>query len=337
MPRLAAASAMKKLLNAEEPECFSFTSGATESNNWVFSSISKLHKVGTVLISTIEHASISEPAAELTRLGFRVIEIPVDHQGLLQLDALDDALNDDTVLVSIVGANNETGVLQPLHKIGSIIRKKTPAALFHTDATQAVCKVTLDFKGDWQDIDLASFSAHKFHGPKGIGGLYIRPGVEIPPFLFGGGQEEGRRSGTTNTPGLAGLAAAVIDWNPISTESIAALRDQFEIELKNRFPEVQIHSADVRRLPNTSCFSLPGVVGEELAATLATQGVIVGTGAACSSGANQPPKTLLAMNVDYEVARAALRVSLNSSTNIEQITILLAHLEAALSKSFSLT
>src|ERR1700728_1239247 len=114
-PRFAAASAMKKLLNAEEPECFSFTSGATESNNWVFSSISKLHKVGTVLISTIEHASISEPAAELSRLGFRVIEIPVDHQGLLQLDALDDALNDYTVLVSIMAANIETGVLQPLH------------------------------------------------------------------------------------------------------------------------------------------------------------------------------------------------------------------------------
>jgi cysteine desulfurase len=331
-PRLAAASAMKKLLNAEEPECFSFTSGATESNNWVFSSISKLHKVGTVLISTIEHASISEPAAELSRLGFRVIEIPVDHQGLLQLDTLENALNDDTVLVSIMAGNNETGVLQPLHEIGSIIRKNTPAALFHTDATQVVCKVKLDLKGDWQDIDLASFSGHKFHGPKGIGGLYIRPGVEIPPFLLGGGQEEGRRSGTTNTPGLAGLAAAVIDWNPISTESIADLRDQFENELKSRFPEVQIHSAGVRRLPNTSCFSLPGVVGEELAATLATQGVIVGTGSACSSAAIQPPKTLLAMNVDYEVARAALRVSVNASTNIEQITILLAHLEAALSK-----
>jgi cysteine desulfurase len=335
-PRYAAAAAITKLLNAEEPDCFSFTSGATESNNWVFSSITKSYKTGTVLISTVEHASIFEPAAELARRGFKIIEIPVDRQGLLQLDALHESLAEETVLVSIIAANNETGVLQPLPEIGRIIRQRSPAAFFHTDATQAIGKVKVDLQRDWQDVDLLSFSAHKFHGPKGIGGLYIRPGIEILPLLLGGGQEEGRRSGTTNTPGLAGLAVAATEWNPTSTESIADLRDQFEIQLKTRFPDVQIHSAGAWRLPNTSCFSLPGAVGEELAATLAAQGVIVGTGSACSSGAIHPPKTLLAMNVDYEVARAALRVSLNVSTNIEQITRFLSHLEAIISKPLSL-
>jgi cysteine desulfurase len=330
-PRRAAAGAIAKLVNAEEPDCFSFTSGATESNNWIFSSITKSFKTGTVLISAVEHASVSEPAIELARRGFKVIEIPVDQRGLLHLDALHDALGEETVLVSIMAANNETGVLQPLPEIGSIIRKRSPAALFHTDATQAIGKVKVDLQGDWPDVDLASFSAHKFHGPKGIGGLYIRPGIELLPLLLGGGQEEGRRSGTLNTPGLAGLAVAATDWNPVSTESIANLRDQLELELKTHFPGAQIHSAGVRRLPNTSCFSLTGAVGEELAATLATQGIIVGTGSACASGAMRPPKTLLAMNVDYEVARAALRVSLSAATNIEQVREFLRQLADALS------
>jgi cysteine desulfurase len=180
-PRRSAAAAITKLLNAEEPECFSFTSGATEANNWIFSSIARIYKTGTVLISAIEHASIFEPAAELARRGFNVIEVPVDQQGLLQLDALSKALSAETVLVSIMAANNETGVLQPLREIGRIIQKRCPAALFHTDATQAIGKVKVDLQVDWQNVDLASFSAHKFHGPKGIGGLYIRSGVELPP------------------------------------------------------------------------------------------------------------------------------------------------------------
>ena len=336
-PRRGAANAMAKLLNAETPDCFSFTSGATESNNWTFAAVAKAYKTGSVVISAIEHPSVYEPAQELARLGFNVIEVPVDQHGVVRLDAFRAALGAETVLVSIMAANNETGVLQPLAEIGHIVRERSPAAIFHTDATQAIGKMKVDLQTDWSEVDLASFSAHKFHGPKGTGGIYIRPGIQIYPFLLGGGQEEGRRSGTTNTPSLAGLAIAATEWKHASMEAMANVRDEFEIGLKACFPEVQIHSAGVQRLSNTSCFSLPGVVGEELATALAAQGIIVGVGSACSSGALHPPKTLLAMSVDYAVARAALRVSLSTSTSSEQTAILLNHLADLLEKPPSLT
>jgi cysteine desulfurase len=226
---------MAKLLNAEEPECFTFTSGATESNNWVFSALRKGLKAGRILVSAIEHSSISEPAAALARCGFEVVEVPVDGRGV----------------VPIMAANNETGVLEPVAEIGRLIRKRCPAVLFHTDATQAVGKIPVDLQGEWQDVDLLSFSAHKFHGPKGIGGLYIRPGFKLEPMLLGGGQEHGLRSGTTNTPALAGLASAASEVRDLRIQEIRDLRDTFETRLLEL-----IHGEGGIRIP--WCLSVSG-------------------------------------------------------------------------------
>jgi cysteine desulfurase len=327
-PRRDAAAAMANLLNAEEPDCFTFTSGATESNNWVFSSFARGRKAGRVLVSAVEHASVSEPAAELARVGFEVVEVPVDAQGVVRLDTLRDALREDAALVSIMAANNETGVLEPVAEIGRLIRERCPAALFHTDATQAVGKIPVDLQGDWQDVDLLSFSAHKFHGPKGIGGLYIRPGFELEPMILGGGQERGLRSGTTNTPALAGLASAASEARDLKLQATRDLRDTFESRLEHELPEAVIHSRSVPRLPNTSYFSLPGMLGEELAGALATAGIIVGTGAACSAGAIQSSKTLRSMGVAHELAVGGLRVSLSRASTLQDLTDLIVQLKA---------
>ncbi|AKC83368.1 hypothetical protein IMCC26134_12325 [Verrucomicrobia bacterium IMCC26134] len=317
-PRHEAASAMARLLNAEEPNCFTFTSGATESNNWVFKSVAGGRKIGRVLVSSIEHASVSEPAAELARAGFEVVEVPVDAQGVVRLDALRDALREDTVLVSIMAANNETGVLEPVEEIGRLIHDLCPTALFHTDATQAIGKIPVDLQGEWQNVDLLSFSAHKFHGPKGIGGLYIRPGLELEPLLLGGGQEGGLRAGTSNTPALAGLAVAALS-REFHDESIRNLRDNLEIKLLEVIPGILIHSRDSERLPNTSYFSLPGTNAEELVDKLACAGFIVATGAACSSGSLKASQTLIAMDVSHELASSAIRVSISKQTTSNEI------------------
>ncbi|AMP07637.1 cysteine desulfurase family protein [Collimonas pratensis] len=321
-PREDAAAAMATLLNAEDPTCFIFTSGATESNNWLFAALEKNVLRGRVIVSAIEHPSISEPATAIEANGFEVLEVPVDDQGVIRLDLLEDMLTAETRLVSIMAANNETGVLQPISEIGRLVRRVCPSAVFHTDATQAVGKISIDLQENWSDVDMLSFSAHKFHGPKGVGGLYFRSGLELTPLLLGGGQEHGLRSGTTNTPGLAGLAAAARGVDLCAADKIASLRDQFEAHIKAALP-VSIHSSHASRLPNTSCFSIQGILGDELAQSLAGAGIIVGTGSACSSGATQPPKTLLAMGVNYQTANSSIRVSLSSETTFDELLIAL--------------
>jgi len=327
-PRRDAAAALAALLNAEEPDCFIFTSGATESNNWVFSSVVRPARSGSVVVSSIEHASVSEPAARLSHVGVDVRVVGVDQQGLVLLDALRDQLCEDTVLVSIMAANNETGVLQPVREVGQLIRERCPAAIFHTDATQAVGKVEIDLQGDWKDVDLLSFSGHKIHGPKGIGGLYLRQGLELAPMIVGGGQEQGRRSGTINTPGLAGLAMAAIEAREFQFSALGGLRDAFEELLLVAFPDAVIHSGGAPRLPNTSFCSLAGVHGEDLMERLSIGGIIVGVGAACSSGAMRPSKTLQSMGIPYDVALGGLRISCSRYSSLEDVATLVEALKA---------
>ncbi len=312
--RSHAAINMAQLLNAEGPECFVFTSGATESNNWVFNDLLTKKNRGRVIVSATEHASVFEPATVLRDYQFEVIEASVDRDGLVILDELAEILSNETLLVSIIAANNETGVLQPLEKVGTLVRERSPKALFHTDATQAIGKISVDLQGLWSDVDLLSFSAHKFHGPKGIGGLYIREALKLEPMLRGGGQERGLRSGTINTPALAGLAAALADIRHINQEGIRRQRDNFEKMLLDEFPDVVIHSRCAERLPNTSMFSFNDMIGEEVANMLAVDSIIVGTGSACSSGAGQPSRTMMAMGVPYNLADGSLRVSICADT-----------------------
>lgn len=318
-PRKGAAKALAKLLKAEGAECFVFTSGATESNNWVFWSFLQNHEVGSVLVSEIEHPSVSESAEAFAHNRISVLKIPVSKDGTVDLEALEAVVQADTLLVSVMAANNETGVIQPLKELGKIVRSKNPNAIIHTDAAQAVGKINIDLSGEWQDIDLLTFSAHKFHGPKGIGGLYVRPGIDIAPMLMGGGQEEGLRSGTTNTAALAGLEAAVEELNRCGIINMSELRNQFEAKLGRLFPGVKVHGAEAIRLSNTSCFSLPGVVADDLAMNLAARSIIVGTGSACASGTIEPSKTLIAMGTDYDTAKAALRISLGRFTAVDEI------------------
>lgn len=330
-PRQIAADVMAKLLNAEDSNCFVFTSGATESNNWVFHSIQQANNNGRLVISAIEHTSISEPAAFLARKGFEVVEIPVDSNGTVLLDSLDKHLSEDTLLVSVMLANNETGILEPLPEIGELIRKLSPKALFHTDATQAIGKIPIDLQNEMQEIDLLSFSSHKHHGPKGIGGLYIRPGVDLHPLLRGGGQESGLRAGTTNTPALAGLAAAITEVNYEDMRNIKVLRDSLELALLREIPSTIIHSKFCERLPNTSCVSFPGHIGDDIAIKLASNGIIVGIGSACSGGSLHPPKTLLAMGVEYSIASSSIRFSLSRFTKEQDIYLTVSTLKEILS------
>lgn len=318
-PRMAAAKALANLINAEGPETFVFTSGATESNNTIFAALANGKRSGTCIISAVEHPSVFEPAMLLTKRGFEVRVAPVDAQGMLCLDALTASLTKETVLISIIAANNETGVLQDMESICRVVRAKAPTAIVHTDATQAIGKLSIDLQAEWAEVDLLSFSGHKFHGPKGIGGLYVRPGILLSPLILGGGQEGGMRAGTINTPALAGLTRAVEQLAPEQNGPIQDLRDNLEKLLLATISGVIIHSSEAQRLPNTSCFSIPGVVGTELVDALARQGVYVGVGSACSSGSLHPPKTLIAMGVEHDIANAAIRCSLNHQTSLSDI------------------
>jgi len=323
-----AALAMMSLSGAEGANCFTFTSGATESNNWVFSETTRGRKPGRIIISAIEHASVSEPAAKLARAGFEVVEIPVNDQGLILLGALRAALYSKPILVSIMTANNETGVVQPIERIGLLVRMISPTTYFHTDATQSIGKLNVNLQSDWEDVDLLSFSAHKFHGPKGIGGLYIRQGIELEAMLLGGEQQRGLSSATMNTPALAGLASAAMEAHYPEIDEITNLRDSFEVNLLKEFPNAIIHSKSAPRLPNTSFFSLPGADAGRIAERLADSGIIVGIGAMCSSGAIRESKTLRAMGVPHHIARSSLQISLSRFSSSTQLDTLLDFLKS---------
>jgi len=320
-PLNLAVESLAFMLNAS-PDEFTLTSGATESNNWVLQSIAseRLRTTGSchILISAIEHPSIIETAEELskrdTRIG--VGYIPVDSNGVLDLDSLHRMIRPDTSLVSIMLANNESGVIQPVLEASKAVKNMNDRCLFHTDATQAIGKVPVDLQ-TLNAVDLLSLSSHKFYGPKGIGALFIRRRTNLESWMHGGSQQNGRRAGTENPALAAGLVKAIEfaqDNLHIHSKSIAVIRDDFETRITKTHPSIRIIGANALRLPNTSLVLLPDHEGEMIVHALLERGIATSTGSACANGSDRPSHVVTAMGIPYQLARNTLRFSLSCFT-----------------------
>ncbi|RME21358.1 MAG: cysteine desulfurase [Deltaproteobacteria bacterium] len=309
------------------PETLTFTGCATEANNMVLKGVvwSATARRGApsrpphVVVSAIEHPSILDVAAWLERSGqARVTRLPVDRQGRVSADTLAAALDDDTVLVSVMHVNNEVGTIQPLAELGAVCRDR--GVLFHSDACQGFLKETLDLST--LPVDLLTINAHKVHGPKGVGALYQRPGVELTPLLHGGGHESGRRSGTLNVAGIAGFGEAVVRYTADEVDRIGALRDLLVTRLSTRIPDLRIHSPPTGAVCNIVNLAVPGHSGKKLFMALDRRGIQVSSSSACHSTKLTPSHVLLAMGLDDRQADEALRVSLGRFTRPEDLDAL---------------
>lgn len=323
-----------KTLKTKEKEII-FTSGGTESDNMAFLGVAMANKrAGKHIITTeIEHAAIQAAAAFLEELGFEITKIPVDGKGIILLEELEQALRDDTILVSIMHVNNEVGAVQPLEEAARLTKEKSPKAYFHVDAIQSYGKYKIN--PTKIGIDLLSVSSHKIHGPKGVGFLYVNEKVKIKPIIMGGGQQSGMRSGTENVPGIAGMALAC----DMAYDSLEEKR-AYLYELKQKFcrelvklSDVKINGAyDETSAPHIISASFKGIRSEVLLHTLEDRGIYVSAGSACSSNKPAPSKTLLAMGVPKEELEATVRFSFSVHTTWEELEYTLAVLEEILPK-----
>lgn len=307
-------------LGASEPDEIVFTSCGSESDNWAIGGFREQNPGKCHIITTrVEHEAVRNLCEHLSEIGCEVTWLEVDNRGELDLDDLRKTLRRDTGIVSVMMANNETGVLFPIEDIGRIVRENSDA-LFHVDGVQAVGKIRINLKE--LPVDLFSVSGHKFHAPKGIGALYIRRGVELPPFIIGGGQERGRRSGTEAVPNIVALGRAselAREFN--GRDHIRKLRDRLEDEILSRFSSAQLNGTSDRskRLPNTSNISFAGFEGSEILAQLDAQGICVSTGSACNAESENVSAVLTAMKIPLEFARGSIRFSLGRYNTQEEI------------------
>lgn len=306
----AAREALAAAIGAVDAREIVFTSGATESNNLALQGAMDFYRTrgNHLVVSAIEHKAVLDTARALEARGARLTIIPVDREGLVDLAALAAAVTEETVVVSIMHANNEIGTLQPLHAIAAIAHER--GALFHTDATQSVGKVPVDVEA--AEVDLLSFSAHKLYGPKGVGALYVRrsgPRVRLTPLIWGGGHERGMRSGTLNVPGIVGFGAAAGLCAPQESARVAALRDRLEAALLARIDAIHVNGSRVHRLPGNLNVAFECVEGESLQLAL-ERDVAVSTGSACTSATLAPSHVLRAIGLSDDVANASLRFGL---------------------------
>ena len=305
-----------KLINADANEIV-FTGSGTESDNLAIKGIAYKHGKGHIITSRIEHPAVLETCKYLEKKGFDVTYLPVDKYGLVDPEKVEEAIRDDTILITIMHANNEIGTIEPIEEIGKIAKKH--AIPFHTDAVQSVGKIDVDVKK--LNVDLLSMSSHKIYGPKGVGALFIKHGIKIEPILHGGGHEYGLRSSTENVAGIVGFAKACeLAKKRLheDAEKTRKLRDKIIKEVL-KIEESYLTGHPEKRLPNNASFYFKGIEGESLILMLDAKGIATSTGSACSSKKLQASHVLLAIGVKPEDAHGSLRVTLGRENNEEEI------------------
>ena len=310
----AARGKVADIIGAKKEEIY-FTGGGSESDNWALKATAEAYgsKGKHIITSKIEHHAILHTAQWLEKNGYEVTYLDVDENGIVKLDELEAAIRPDTILISIMAANNEIGTIEPLKEIGAIARKH--GVLFHTDAVQAFAHIPINV--DEMNIDMLSASGHKINGPKGIGVMYIRKGVKIRSFIHGGAQERQRRAGTHNVPGIVGLGkAAEMEAN---TKYETELRDYLIERVLKEIPYTRLNGDRTSRLPNNTNFCFRFIEGESLLILLDQNGICGSSGSACTSGSLDPSHVLLAIGLPHEIAHGSLRLTLSKETTKEDI------------------
>ena len=305
-----------------KPEEIYFTAGGSESDNWALKATAEAYasKGKHIITTKIEHHAILHTCEYLENRGFEITYLNVDRDGLISLDELKAAIRPDTILISVMFANNEIGTIEPIAEIGEIAKEH--GVLFHTDAVQAYAQVPINV--DEMHIDMLSASGHKLNGPKGIGFLYIRKGVKIRSFVHGGAQERSRRAGTENIPGIVGLGAAVERAMRImdtKTRKESELRDYLIGRLENEIPHCWLNGHRTKRLPNNINFSFLFIEGESMLIMLDMKGICASSGSACTSGSLDPSHVLLAIGLKHEEAHGSLRLTLSEESTKEEMDI----------------
>ena len=323
-------------INAADEDDIIITANATEANNWVIKSV-WLDKIldgekNHIVTSEVEHPAITAACNFLEKKGVEVTYLNVNEEGILDAEAVKKAIREDTALVSIMWANNETGKIFPVKEIGAVCREK--GVLFHSDATQAIGKVEVDVQD--ANVDMISFSAHKFHGPKGVGGLYIKKGVELSPYMHGGEQMDGRRAGTVDVASMIGMGKAMhlaTNTMAIAYEKnhVGMLRDKLENAIL-KLPDTIVIGGRENRTPNTTLISIKGVEGESMLWDLNQNGIAASTGSACASEDLEANPVMNAFGSDSELAHTGIRFSLSRFNNEEQIDYAIEHITKAVER-----